>query len=147
MKILAALLLGLLCSSLGFLADAGMEAFYDHTPEVERPGYVLVLDAFTPVTWWLSWMVGALVAFMWGTGRHNFPVGCHLTIAVTALMFSIVLLLAANSMKFLIYMNGPRDVPLYRIGVNVLIILGLSIASYRSIVTKSAEKAGSSNGG
>jgi hypothetical protein len=148
MKILAALLLGLLCSSLGLLADAGMEAFYDHTPEVERPGFVLVLDAFTPVTWWSSWMVGALVALTWGASRHNVSNGYHLAVAIIALQLSIVSLIALPSvLRFLTYMNGPRDVPSYRIGVNVLIFIGLSIASYRSMVTKSAEQAGSSNGG
>ena len=139
MKILAALLLGLLCASLSLLADAGIEAFYDHTPEVERPGYFLVLDAVTPVTWWASWMVGVLAALTWGAGRsNNLSTGVHLAVAVVALQLSIVTLIGLSAVvRNLVYMNGSRDVPTYRIGVNVLIFIGLSIASWRSIVTKS----------
>ena len=141
MKILTALLLGLLCSSLGLLADAGMEAFYDNTPEAARPEYFLVLDAFTPVTWWSSWIVGTLVAVAWGTGRHDFPTGCYLAVAVVALLLSVISLIAlACVWRHLTFMNGPREVPYYRIGLNVLIFAGLSIASYRSIVTRFAEQ-------
>jgi hypothetical protein len=147
MKILTALLIGLLCSSLGLLAEAGMEAFYDNTPEVARPEYFLILDAFTPVTWWSSWIYGALVALAWGTGRHDFPTGCYLAVAVVTLLLSIISLIALPCvLRHLTFMNGDRDVPSYRIAVNVLIFIGLSIATYKSIVKRFAEQAVPPNG-
>ncbi len=84
-------------------------------------------------------MVGALAALTWGAGRsNNLSTGCHLAVAVVALQLSIVTLIALSAvLRNLVYMNGSRDVPTYRIGVNVLIFMGLSIASWRSIVTKS----------